>query len=172
MNQLNHFLFSFFLLQLFYPNNFLENFVFSLSSLLLDLDHYFTKKPWYKKRSWVQEPFGFLFIGLPLAFFCSFIKNHFFWLVVIPYLSHLTLDYLCIFETYPLAPFLEKIRKKEGFGIFIPDSLFPTENSKKWKIRVRKKKIKGISENYFSAVLLILILAELYFQNTIFKLFL
>jgi hypothetical protein len=68
------------------------------------------------------------------------------------------LDYLCVFETYPLAPLL-KIKKKEGLGIFIPDDLFVRhEDSKKWARRVKIKKIRGISENYFTIFALLLLI--------------
>jgi len=127
--------------------------------ILIDYDHKFNKKaPWYHKRTWIQEPFGFLIIGLPLSFILGKIDKIFFILVLIPYASHIFLDYLCIFETYPLAPFL-KIKKKEGLGIFIPDNLFiKSENTQKWARRVREKNIKGISENYFTLFNLIFLI--------------
>lgn len=87
---------------------------------------------------------------MPLAHLLSLIDRNFFILVSIPYLSHIFLDYLCIFETYPLAPLLE-VKKREGLGIFIPDDLLvKSENSEKWIKRAKSKKINGISENYFT----------------------
>jgi len=161
MNGINHFIFAISLCLFF-----LDLSVFNLAyvtifslifGVLIDLDHKINKKaPWYRKRTWVQEPLGFVFIGLPLAYLLSLIDKNLFILVSIPYLSHIFLDYLCIFETYPLAPF-SKIKKEEGFGIFIPDDLFiKSKNSKKWSERVKNKKIRRISENYFTIFNLIL----------------
>lgn len=122
-------------------------------AVLIDYDHKFgKKKPWYHQRTWVQEPFGFILIGLPLALILSLINKIFFVLVIIPYLSHIFLDYLCVFETFPLAPF-SKIKKKEGIGIFIP-------SSEKWKRRIKK----GISESYFLYFNLILFLLVLFYK--------
>lgn len=78
-------------------------------------------------------------VGLPLAFILSRIDKAFFILVSIPYLSHILLDYLCVFEARPLAP-LFRIKKKEGLGIFIPDDLYKSVNSKRWKERAKAKK--------------------------------
>jgi hypothetical protein len=112
---------------------------------------------WHCRRTWREEPFGFTFIGLPLAFILSFLNKIFWILILVPYGSHIFLDYLCIFEVYPLAPF-SKLKKKEGFGIFVPDNLFKkSENSKRWRKRVRERNIKGISENYFTLINFILL---------------
>jgi len=175
MNNLNHFIFSLSLCLLFLelsPINLVYIFIFSLLfSNFLDLDHKLNKKaPWYKRRTWVQEPFGVILIGLPLAFLLSSINRNFFALVLIPYSSHVFLDYLCIFETSPLAPFW-RVRKKEGLGIFVPDNLFvKSENSLKWAKRVKIKKLKGISENYFTLINLLfftfVLLLKIPFQVT------
>ncbi len=162
MNKVNHFIFALNLCLLFLELNVLNLAYIAIFSLtfgvLLDLDHKFNKKaPWYHRRTWIQEPLGFIFIGLPLARLLSLIDKSFFILVSIPYLSHILLDYICIFETYPLAPFL-KVRKKEGIGIFIPDDLFvKSENSEKWIKRVKSKSINGVSENYFTLFNLVLL---------------
>ncbi|MGC8993666.1 MAG: hypothetical protein ACP5JK_02780, partial [Candidatus Aenigmatarchaeota archaeon] len=100
-------------------------------------------------------------IALPLAILFSIINKLFFLLLLIPYTTHIFLDYLCVFEAKPLAPF-SKIKKKEGLGIFIPDELFrKSENSRKWTKRVKVKKIKGISENYFTIISILLLFSSI-----------
>ncbi len=173
MNWLNHFIFAISLCLLFIPfdlTNMLFIVLFSLIfAIFIDYDQKFNKKaPWYHKRTWVQEPLGLIMVGLPLSFIFSMIDKIFFILVLIPYASHILLDYLCIFETYPLAPFL-KIKKKEGLGIFIPDNLFiKSENSKKWRKRIKEKNIKGISENYFTLFNFIFLIIVVLFKFNIF----
>ena len=146
MNKMNHFIFALTLCLIFLPPSLLNlslAIVFSfLFGVAIDYDHDFDlKDPWYRKRTWVQEPFGLIFIGLPLALVLSRLDDIFFPLILVPYVSHILLDYLCIFETFPLAPF-SSFKKREGLGIFIP-------NSERWLKRVRRKKLKGIPENYF-----------------------
>ena len=155
MNRPNHYLFSISLGILFLKWNVLNLiliifFTFLINELLNFFhDYKKEKRPWYHRRTWIEEPLGFIFIGLSLAFALGFIDKIFLILILVPYASHIILDYLCIFETSPLAPF-SKIKKKEGWGIFIPDDLFSrSENSRKWAERVKIKKIRGISENYF-----------------------
>ena len=156
MNWLNHFLFSFFLLSFFQPN-FLLNLLFSSVSLLLDLDHLFKGRRWYEKRRWTQEPFGiFLF---SLIIFISSLKFPSLIFLIIPLVSHLFLDYLCIYKAFPLAPF-SKLEKREGMGIFIPDDFFKSKGAELWRKRVKVKGLKGISENYFTVLLIILICAQ------------
>ncbi len=177
MNKINHFMFAVGLCLIFFELNFILNFInlafiiiFSLIfGVLIDYDYKFNRKaPWYHKRTWIQEPLGFILVGLPLAFILSLFNKNFFILVLAPYFSHVLLDYLCIFGTYPLAPF-SKIKKKEGFGIFIPDDLFiKSENPRNWTRRVKVKKIKGISENYFTIFNLILLITILLFKLKIF----
>jgi hypothetical protein len=130
--------------------------------LLIDLDHKLNKKaPWYAKRTWIQEPLAIFIIALPLATLFSVIDKFFFVLILLLYVAHILLDYLCIFEAQPLAPFF-KIKKKEGLGIFIPDDLFrKSENSRKWTKRVKVKKIKGISENYFTIISILLLFSSI-----------
>jgi len=154
MNWLNHFIFNTALCLLFLPCNFTNVvliLIFSfMFSTLIDYDHLLNKKaPWYRKRTWLQEPTGLVMVGLPLSFLLARINKIFFILILVPYAGHIFLDYLCIFEAYPLSPFL-KIKKREGLGIFIPDSLVKSEVNRKWKQRVKARKIKAISENYFT----------------------
>lgn len=145
--------------------NMVSIFLFSLVfGVLIDYDHKFNEKAqWHHRRTWIQEPLGLIIIGLPLSFIFGMIDKLFFVLILVPYASHILLDYLCIFETSPLAPF-SRIKKKEGFGIFIPDSLFiKSENTKKWIRRVKDKNIKGVSENYFTILnfLIVVIILKL-----------
>lgn len=175
MNKINHYLFSISLCLFFVKLtifNFVLVIVFTfLINLLLSIFHEYYKKekrPWYHRRTWIEEPFGFIIIGLPIAFILSMINKMFLVLVLVPYFSHIFLDYLCIFETCPLAPF-STIKKKEGLGIFIPDDLFTkSENSKRWAKRVKIKKISGLSENYFTIFNLILLVIVFLFKFKIF----
>ena len=173
MNWLNHFIFAISLSLIFVELNFINLIfviVFSLLfGVLIDLDHKFNRRaPWYHKRTWIQEPLGFVLVGLPLALVLSLINKNFFILVLVPYFSQTLLDYLCVYEAYPLAPF-SKIKKKEGWGLFIPDNLLvKSENSRKWAERIKVKKIKGISENYFTIFNLILFITILSFKLNIF----
>jgi len=135
------------------PANLALTVLFSLVfGVLIDFDHVLNKKaPWYHKRTWVQEPLGLIIIGLPLAYALSLINRDFLILTLVPYSSHILLDYLCVFEACPLAPF-SGLKKREGLGVFIPDNLFAkSENTKRWAQRVREKNIRGVSENYFTA---------------------
>jgi len=155
MNKLNHFVFAFALCLLLLdvsPRNVFLSALFSLVfGVLVDYDHVINKEaPWYHKRTWIQEPLGLLLIGAPLAWLLSLVDRALLVLVLAPYASHILLDYLCVFEACPLAPFSE-VRKKEGWGIFVPDDLFSkSENAKRWARRVKEKGIRGISENYFT----------------------
>jgi len=176
MNRLNHWLFSIILgifslkyLRAFNLFNFFLAVVFTILVNEIILKHPSILEaerkgiPWYSRRTWREEPFGFIFIGLPLAFVLSFLDKIFWILILVPYGSHIFLDYLCIFETYSLAPF-SKFKKKEGIGIFFPDDLFKkSENSKRWAKRIKEKNIKGISENYFTLINIILLAIALFY---------
>ncbi len=148
MNPINHFIFSFTLFLLFrFNQDVFSSIIFSLIfAVLIDLDHLYKKikKSWDARRTWIQEPFGLILIGFPLAFLLSFINRSFLWLTLIPYSSHIFLDYLCVFEAFPLAPF-SKIKKPKGMGIFVPFYF-------NWKMKGK------ISENYFLLANLIFLL--------------
>lgn len=153
MNPLNHFLFALNMVLIFLDSSVSLFFIVLFCLLfgnLVDLDHLLNKKaPWYHKRTWIQEPFGFLVIGFPIAIALSFLNKSFFLLVLIPYASHLILDYFCIHEAYPLAPF-SKLKKREGFGIFRADFPFiRMDYSKSWKRRIESIHHVTVSENYF-----------------------
>lgn len=157
MNGLNHFLIPFnILFPLFnssLPISEIIIFSFIFGTLLdaeLGVGKFILKKPAHHLRSWIQEPFGILFIGLPLAWGLSTIREEYFWLVLIPYASHVVLDYLTIHEVCPLAPFS---RKTKVLGIFKP-SPAPSWYS---------STMRGISENYVTVVGGIVFISLLYF---------
>ncbi|MBI2655493.1 CDP-archaeol synthase [Candidatus Woesearchaeota archaeon] len=145
MNWLNHFLLSFSLLFLILGEKASSGEIIAASAIfgmLLDLDHIakwlFTKEKRYL-RTWVQEPFGFVIIGIPVAIALSILfEPYYFMLVLVPYLSHIILDYLTVNEVSPLAPFSKK-RFRLGFIRQFPDSAY----SREYK--------KGVSENYVLA---------------------
>ncbi|MFX1298816.1 MAG: hypothetical protein ACFFD2_28655 [Promethearchaeota archaeon] len=124
---------------------FLDILLFILLSTFMDLDHVINlllHKPKYHLRSFIQEPFAILLIGIPLGFtlFWIFGDIIYFWLVILIYSIHISLDYLCIFETYPLDPFSRKVVKREGSGIILPfgpewterKTEFPNTFEEKW----------------------------------------
>lgn len=148
MNWFNHFLLSFNLL-FFILNkkaSLKEMVIFTIIfGLLIDLDH--AVKWLYGKdktylRSWVQEPFGFLIIGLPIAIILGiFYEPYYFWLVTIPFASHILLDYMTTNEVAPFDPFSKK-RFRLGFIRQYP------------AFDVRKK---GVSENYMLSLNIIML---------------
>ena len=146
MNWLNHFLLSFNLLfWILGETASLKEIAVSsvIFGVLLDLDHaakkLFTKEKMYL-RTWIQEPFGFAVIGISIAVILSvLVKPYYFALVLVPYLSHIVLDYLTVNEVSPFAPFSKK-RFRLGFIRQFPESVY----SSSYK--------KGISENYVLAV--------------------
>ncbi len=116
MNWANHFLVSFNLLLLMLHNkaSIQEIIIFSIIfGLFLDLDHIVKRLLGGKEhhlRTWVQEPFGFVLIGIPTAVLLSRIyEPYYLLLVLVPYLSHILLDYLVIHEVSPFATFSKKI---------------------------------------------------------------
>lgn len=164
MNWLNHFLLSFSLLFLILGKTASSGEIIAASAIfgmLLDLDHIakwlFTKEKKYL-RTWVQEPFGFMIIGIPVAIALSILfEPYYFMLVLVPYLSHIILDYLTVNEVSPLAPFSKK-RFRLGFVRQFPESIYS---------RAHKK---GISENYVLAcnILAFLFILQNYSSNGLF----
>ena len=141
------------------PIGFMEAAVFSLVfAVLIDFDHVLNRDaPWFMKRTWIQEPTGYAIIGFPLALLLGVLDKTFTPLTLASYGSHILLDYLCVFEARPFAPFLD-VRKREGLGIFIPDDFFHSSpNSRRWRERVKAMGIKGVSENYFTPFALLLL---------------
>ncbi len=146
MNGLNHFLVPFGILYALFHTSLpiVEVIMFSLLfGTLLDaellLGKFLLKKPAHHLRTWIQEPFGILFLGMPLAIGLSAIKGEYFWLVLIPYTSHVILDYLTIHEVCPLAPFSKKMKEVGIFKAY-PAPLWYTS------------RVKGIPENYVTVI--------------------
>ena len=158
MNFINHFLTAFNLLLLLFQHKIgngiglLELFLFALIfGVLIDAEMLigiFQKKPRKHLRSWIQEPFGLLFIGVPIGLLFSLIKREYFLLTVIPFAVHIVLDYITIHEVSPLAPFSQK---NINLGIF---KSFPKEKWYTGKWYTGKE--KGISENWFTLLNIVL----------------
>ncbi len=166
MNPLNHFIFAVSLtLVAVGPHTYstvLAVLVTSLIfSVLIDLDHLVNKRaPRHHKRTWIQEPLGLVLIGIPLATLLYRLTANIsaFYMIIVPYASHILLDYLCIFEADPLSPITKRFRKKEGLGIFYPDSLVKGSNERYWNSRVNERGYRAISENYFTPIALALLI--------------
>ncbi|MBU1849957.1 MAG: hypothetical protein KKH40_04490, partial [Nanoarchaeota archaeon] len=106
---------------------------------LLDLNQVigrYLKKSKNHTRTWIEEPFGLIIIGIPLGLIFSIIKTEYFFLVIIPFAIHIILDYLVIHEVSPFVPFSNK-NIELGFFKSAPPPLWYTGEE------------KGISENYF-----------------------
>lgn len=142
MNRTNHFLTSFIVLFIIFRNNIsiIEIVLFSyIFGVLLDQNNKigrYLKKPKGHKRTWIEEPFGLILIGIPLGLILSIIKVEYFLMVIIPYGLHIIQDYLTIHEVSPFAPFSNKTIKV-GFFKAVPPASWYTGNE------------KGISEIYF-----------------------
>jgi len=91
----------------------LQAIIFSfVFAVLVDLDILVGRwigKPRHHSRTWVQEPFGVLLLGIPLGLIAQQFLTNGFLLVVIPYASHIILDYLSLHEVSPFAPFSQRI---------------------------------------------------------------
>ena len=129
--------------------------LFIFLSIYMDLDHIYSwlkKKPKKHLRTFIQEPFGILIIGLPTGIILFYMFNEiiYFWLSLILYIVHISLDYMCIFEAYPLDPFNKKIIKKEGYGFVLP---FDTV----WR-KSKKKFPHTISEKYIMIALMVILI--------------
>ena len=98
-------------------------------------------------RTWLQEPLGFFFIFVPIAWVLSFSNIYYFPLVLLIVSSHILIDYITIHKVKPLSPVR---RKSKTIGFVKP---YP-ENG--WM-----KKAKGISEMYFSSKHRVLALSAL-----------
>ena len=125
--------------------------LFIILSTFMDLDHIvslFRNKSKYHLRTSIQEPFAVFFVGIPFGYVLFWLFGDFiyFWLCILLYIVHVGLDYLCIFEAFPLAPFSTKIIKHEGQGF-----IFPVVSE--WKER-KKEFPKTIDEKYVIYVLL------------------
>lgn len=155
MNLFTHFLFSLFILKLvsYSSNLFFQIFVCITLNLIIDLDHLLPGRL-KRKRRWIQEPFGIILFSCILFFILRLNWKISF---LIPF-SHLFLDYLCIYEAYPLAPFTYKVKKPICFGVVIPDDLLNSKHAKFWKRLAKIYNCKGISENYVTLIFLLLLI--------------
>ncbi|MHA1298659.1 MAG: hypothetical protein ACTSO9_04350 [Candidatus Helarchaeota archaeon] len=125
MNMVTHFFLGLFVGTFFFGENIfkVENILIILIfSNALDLDHLyrFRTRPKNHLRTFIQEPFALLIIGVPAGVISGyFLGFEYFWTVLALFSAHIVGDYLCIFETWPLDPFNTKIVKKEGMGFII-----------------------------------------------------
>lgn len=152
MNALSHFLAGLIVAILILFNQFftfVEIIIIIVFSNFVDLDHIATKylgKSEYHLRTFVQEPLGMIAIGFPSATILGlFFGFQYFWLVLALCGTHLALDYVCVFETYPLDPITTKVVKHEGNGLVFPWA--PGWNER------RSKFPKAIHEKYVMIVL-------------------
>lgn len=152
MNALSHFLAGLIVAILILFNQFftfVEVIIIIVFSNLVDLDHIVTKylgKSEYHLRTFVQEPIGMIIIGVPSAILLGIlIAPEYFWLVLALCGTHLALDYVCVFETYPLDPITTKVVKREGKGLVFPWA--PGWNER------RSEFLKAIHEKYVMIVL-------------------
>ncbi|MBN1793255.1 hypothetical protein JW826_06240 [Candidatus Woesearchaeota archaeon] len=152
MNSYNHFITSFIILVVLFFNkvSIVEIVLFALVfGVLIDGNQTIGKrmrKPEAHKRTWIEEPFGVLFLGVPLGLLLSSIKKEYYLLTVIPYAVHVAQDYLTIHEVSPLAPFSRK-NMKTGFFKSSPAASWYTGNE------------KGVSEKYFLALNILALVA-------------
>ncbi len=159
MNSVNHGLVAL-ALTLLFVNPHALNILWAVATalvfgVLIDVDHHLNRgAPWFHRRTWVQEPLGFLVLGVPTALTLARLLSAptLAWLVLTPYASHIMLDYLCVFEAFPLAPLTHRVVKREGSGLFYPDDLWRSENAARWFRRVKERGYRAVSENYFTPV--------------------
>lgn len=153
MNPLNHFLTNLNVLLLvgFSGISIFEMVVFALIfGVVLDLNQIvgaMIKKPINHRRTWVEEPFGIIILGLPLGFLLYFIEPNYLPITIISYACHIGLDYLTIHEVSPFSPFFDKKIKTGVFKSFPRAAWF--------------KGNKGISENYVTLLNIILLAVAL-----------
>ncbi len=140
MNKYNHFLTPFILLFILFihTNSLIEVLLFSyIFGVLLDQNQRigkYLKKPIEHRRTWIEEPFGLIFIGFPLGILLSLINGSYFLMVIIPYSVHIIQDYITIHEVSPLSPFTSKSINTGFFKSAPPDVWYTGKE-------------KGISEN-------------------------
>ena len=129
--------------------------------VLVDLDHLVSRGPWWHRRTWIQEITGLLLVGVPLALAANTLWPGAWAYILPPYASHVALDYLCVFEARPLDP-LPRPLKREGLGIFYPDTLWRSENTGRWRRRVAERGYRAVSENLYTPVAAALLAAALF----------
>ncbi|MBN2566762.1 metal-dependent hydrolase [Candidatus Woesearchaeota archaeon] len=130
-----------------------ELFLFGIVfSLLPDLDILIAiarGKSMMHLRSWLQEPFGVLAVAVPIGAVLSLIRPEYFLMTVVPYGSHVIIDYLALHKVKPLAPFRDDTYWT-GFVIGWPRAPWHTGAE------------KGIPENYLTAALLLALFLSLF----------
>lgn len=116
MNSLTHFLFALNLLLIFVPQaSLLQVLTFAVMfGVMVDIDVFWRmgikkdKSP--ITRTWLQEPFGVLVVGGSLAVLLQTIWGApYALLVLIPYSSHVFLDYIATHAVRPFDPFSKRI---------------------------------------------------------------
>lgn len=123
--------------------------------VLIDTDQLigrYIKKPVGHRRTWIEEPFGLLFFGVPAGLILSAFKPEYFLMTIIPYGLHIVMDYISIHKVSPLAPFSDR-EYLVGFIRAFPRYNWCTEEH------------KGIPEYYFTVinVLALILLITSYF---------
>lgn len=143
MNSVNHFLFAFNICYVLFHNkvNISTIALFSFAfGVLIDFDMLYGKAkklPTELYHTWIQKPFGFFVLGIPLGAYFSMTNNSiYFFLVTIPYASHIILDILTQHYYQFLLPFSKKVYK---IGYFRPYPQFKSAQPFK----------QGPSEVYF-----------------------
>jgi len=164
MNLINHFFIAFNILFILFNKSasVSEIVFFSLMfSVLIDFDQIIGKylgKPEYHRRTWLEEPLGLVFFGIPISLVLGTIKTVYLPMTVISYATHIILDYLFIHEVSPFAPFYNKCVK---VGFFKSMFLFPPFKeflNKYYYGHLKEYKGKGISEIFILIPSLILFL--------------
>src|SRR3989338_3625541 len=114
MNPINHVLTSYILLYLIFSESATaaELFVFAVVfGALIDINKLlgrWMRKPLHHQRTWIEEPFGVLLVGVPAGLALSLIKSEYFWMTLLPYAVHVLQDYLAVHEVSLLARFSNK----------------------------------------------------------------
>jgi hypothetical protein len=147
MNSLNHFFASLLIIHIiFLEQSLLVKAVFSLVfGTLIDLDHFIGKamgKPDELTRTWIEEPFGILLLGLPIGLALATIDDAYLWMTLLPYSVHVLLDYITYHKVAPLAPFSNRTFTT-GIFLSMPKSGWYDGSE------------KGPSEGYFTMLLLV-----------------
>lgn len=157
MNWLNHFLVSFILVYTFFYSR-VSVFVIILFCVLfgvfLDLDfitrRFLLNSRGRDLRTFLQEPIGLFFVALPLAGLLSLINGAYFLLTLLPYATHIFLDYLTIHNVFPLSPFS---KRKMRVGFIKPVNLFSFREIANFR---------ELNENYVSVICFVILLVLVY----------
>jgi len=166
MNSLTHFLFAANLLLLIFPSHspaaasstvlslkliFLFAFIFGV---MVDSDVFWRMGVMKDKspitRTWLQEPFGLIVVGGSIAAILQYVYGSpFALLVLVPYASHVILDYIATHDVRPFDPFSKKV-----FHAGFINTSWPKAKSNSVKQRKNltpRTFFVFASENYFTA---------------------